>query len=230
MKQILLIPFFLLTLISCRKDKPLFNGQTCDGDCYILSGKLIEAQTNAPLSNIQLKFYYRPSGYFIFYNPTKYLGNTVTSLDGNYNFKFNSKKFKNPTGYFYIKGEKDGYIDKNNGTEAGNLALFDLDSTKVNVPQLFNLKLFKASILKIKVKAVNNTNYSFLTINYNYGTNGYGPALNGGRPIDTTFVFKTASDIPTYIHWYAMGNGINIEKRDTLTVPSGTEKTYEINL
>ena len=231
MKRLIIILFFTLTLVSCRKDKPLFDGQNCNGSCYILTGKLSEIQSNSSLPNTELKFYYRPSGYAIFFDPTKYLGRTTTAADGSYIFKFDSKDFKNPSGYFRIEGSRDGYIYNNLGDKIDkDLLIFNLDSSKINIPQVNNLTLFKAATLKFRIKATTITSFEFLTIIYNYGTNGFGPALNGKRIIDTTLIYKTASDIPTYINWSALGNGINIQKKDTVIVPSGTEKIYQINL
>lgn len=108
--------------------------------------------------------------------------------------------------------------------------IFNLDRSKINIPQISNLALYKAATLKFVVKANTITNFEFLTINYSYGTNGFGPVLNGNRIIDTTLIYKTASDIPTYINWDAVGNGVNIQKKDTLIVKAGTEGIYEINL
>jgi hypothetical protein len=232
MKHVLTILLFILPLVSCRKNKPLFDGQSCNGSCYILAGKLVEMQTSSPLSNTLLKFYYRPAGYYIFFDPTQYLGNVRTASDGSYSFKFESAGYKSPTGSFRIEGSKQGYIYKYMGEEYkdNELLNFHLDSSKINIPQINNLILYRSTTLKFSIKASTITNFQFLTIGYSYGTSGYGAILNGNRIIDTTLTYKTAADIPTYISWDAKGNGVNIEKKDTIVVASGTEQTYQISL
>ena len=230
MKRLITISLFTLALVSCRKNKPLFDGQSCNGSCYVLTGKLSEMQSGSALPGTELKFYYKPPAYNVF-EPITYLGNATTAADGSYMFTFDSKDFKSPPGYFLLEGSKDGYIYRNGGDEVNNdLLIFNLDSSKINIPQVNNLALYKAATLKFVVKATSITNFEFLTINYSYGTNGFGPVLNGNRIIDTTLIYKTASDIPTYINWDAVGNGVNIQKKDTLIVKAGTEGIYEINL
>ena len=60
---------------------------------------------------------------------------------------------------------------------------------------------------------------------------GTGKIISEGEiQIDTTLIYKTASDMPTYISWSAVGNGVNIQKRDTIIVASCAEKTYEIDI
>lgn len=227
----MLIMVFLSALTSCRKTKPLFDGQNCTGSCYILTGKLLESQSNLPLPGTELKFYYRPSGNPMFWDPTKYLGKVITATDGSYSFSFESKNFQSGTGYFRIEGYRNGYIYRNAGDMIdNNLLIFYLDSSKINIPQVNNLTLYKSATLKIKVNASTITNFSSLTVSYGFGTNGFGPALNGNRQIDTTLIYKTAADIPTIISWNAVGNGVNIQKRDTVIVQSGSEYLYQINL
>ena len=231
MKRQLIILLLTLGLLSCRKDKPLFDGQSCGGSCYILTGKLFEVQSNLPLANTELKFYFRENGYFIFYDPTKFLGRTTTAADGSYTFKFDSKQFENIKGSFRIEGTKNGYIFNNKGDTADPvLSRFYLDSSNINISQINNLFLYKSTTLRLKIKATSITNFDWLTITYDYGKNGYGPAIKGNRTIDTTFIYKTASDRPTYINWNARGNGVNIYKSDTLIIPAGTEGIYQVNL
>ena len=232
MKQLTIILLLIFTFTACRKNTPLFDGQSCSGNCYILTGKLLEAQSNSPLSNTQLKFYFRPTGYFLFFDPTKYLGRVNTASDGSYTFKFDSQDFQNTSGYFRIEGGKRGYIYKYMGEEIEDkeLLIFYLDSSKINVLQVNNLVLYKTASLKFKIKASTITSFLFLTVTYSYGPGGYGVVLNGNRMIDTTVAFKTAADLPTYVSWDAVGNGVNINRKDTLVVASGTEQTYQINL
>jgi hypothetical protein len=230
MTRLLIIVLLTFTFASCRKNKALFDGQSCTGSCYVLTGRLSEFQNSSALANTQLDFYYKTSG-GIFNNHLEYLGKTITAADGSYTFKFDSKDYKNPTGYFSMEGTRDGYIYNNYGDKTEkNLLIFQLDSSKINIPQVNNVALYKVATLKIIVKAVTITNFGYLTIGYNYGRGNFGPVLYGGRSIDTTLIYKTAGDIPTFINWNARGNGVDINRNDTLIVPSGTEKIYQINL
>ncbi|MEP7142484.1 MAG: hypothetical protein ABI707_06425 [Ferruginibacter sp.] len=230
MRLLITMLFFAFVLASCRKNKPLFDGQSCTGNCYVLTGKLLEKPGNLPLQNNVLKFYYRPGGYTIF-NSTKYLGKTTTGPDGSFLFNFDSKDFKIATGYFRIEGSRDGYIYSPFGEKIDkDLLIFYLDSSKINIPQVYNLNLYRAATLKFRIRASTITNFDFLTVTYNFGANGFGPALNGNRVIDTTLVYKTAADVPTFINWDALGNGVNIRRKDTIVVRAGTEQTYQIAL
>jgi len=231
MRHLVITIAFCWMLVSCRKDQPLFDGHSCSGSCFILTGHLTEAQSNSPLPGTELKFYYKRSQY-TFFDRTEYLGSTTTASDGSYSFRFDSKDFTDPSaGFFVIEGERDGYIYRNAGDQINSeLALFNLDSSRINIPQVNNLTLYKAAIIKFQIKAATVTNFDFLLVTYSYGTNSYGPVINGGRAIDTTLIYKTASDIPTFINWNALGNGVSISQKDTLIVPFGTEGLYQINL
>lgn len=231
MKLLIIILLFALPFVSCKKEgRPLFDGQTCNGSCYILTGRLSEAQSSRPLVNTELRFYYQPTGYS-FFDLTKYLGRTTTAADGSYTFRFDGKNFINIAGSFKIEGGIDGYIYNNYGDKTDKvLSRFYLDSSEINIPQINNLRLYKAATLKFRIRAVSITNFEFLTVTYGFGTNGFGPVINGDRSVDTTLIYKTAADIPTFISWDALGNGVNIQRKDTLTVSAGTEKVYQINL
>ena len=230
MRHLVITIAFCWMLVSCRKDQPLFDGHSCSGSCFILTGHLTEAQSNAPLPGTQLKFYYKRNQYTL--DRTEYLGSTSTGSDGSYSFIFDSKDFQDRSaGYFLIEGERDGYVYRNAGDQINSeLAVFGLDTSEINIPQVNNLTLYKTAIIKFQIKATTVTNFDFLSVNYSYGTNGYGPVISGGRAIDTTLIYKTASDLPTYIYWNALGTGVNMSQRDTLIVPFGTVGIYQINL
>lgn len=230
MTRLITILLFSLTFASCKKNRALFDGKSCSRSCYILTGKLSEFQNGSSLPNTQLDFYYRTGG-GVFSDRRLYLGRAITAADGSYTFNFDSKDYKNPTGYFTMEGTRDGYIYNNYGDKMDNtLLLFLLDSNKINIPQVNNVALYKAASIKFVIKAATITNFEFLTIGYGYGRNNFGTVLRGRRSIDTTLIYKTAADLPTFINWNARGNGVDIHKNDTLLVPSGTEKIYQINL
>ncbi|MFT3826451.1 MAG: hypothetical protein QM731_21200 [Chitinophagaceae bacterium] len=229
MKYFVLFILCGVTLTACFKDNtiPSYDGTSCAGECYVLAGRITEKQSGNGLAGVELKFYFKPAGYAIIDN-RDYLGVARTGTDGSYSFSFPGKKYRSPQGYFIMQGSKEGYIYFNTGST--EIMTFLLDSTRLNSPVVNNIALYKASTLKINVKTDSITNFNFLTVTYSYGNGGYGQALNGGAPINQTLTYKTAADMPTFIQWNAYGNGVSISRKDTIVVPSGTEKVYDIKL
>lgn len=179
MKHLLTALILTLSLASCRKDKILFDGQSCTGSCYILTGRLSEFQSNSALPGVQLDFYYHPPMGTIF-NQTEHLGKTTTAADGSYTFKFNSKNYKDPLWYFTMEAGKDGYIYEATLDATSKAILsFHLDSSKINVPKVNNLELYKAANLKFVIKASTITNFDFLDVAYGFGRNSTALVLTG---------------------------------------------------
>src|SRR5215212_7955374 len=92
MKYILSLGVLVL-FISCRKNRPLFDGVNCSGNCYVLTGKITDTPSNAGIAGADIRFYYRPAGYTIFDN-TKYLGKAMTNGNGEYKFQFDGSNYK----------------------------------------------------------------------------------------------------------------------------------------
>ncbi|WP_461487235.1 hypothetical protein, partial [Pedobacter sp.] len=173
-------------------------------------------------------FYYCRRGYFIFFDPTKYLEKATTDNDGQYRFTFDGTKYRQDRGYYWIEAKKTGYFyDPQN---ENRVRYFDLDSTKLNNNIVQNFALFEPTTLRVRFKATTVTNFSYLTFSYNYGPSGYGIILNGKRTIDTTISYKTASEIRTFIKWDALGNGVTIKKADTLNLTKNSTTDYLIEL
>ena len=223
--RILIIITLIFLLVACRKTKPEFDGVNCSGNCYILTGKIVDTPSNSGLQGVGLKFYYRPSAYAWF---SDYIGKTTSAANGDYKFQFEGTKYKTGQGYFLIQATKSGYFyDALNQNE---VAVFSLDSSRFNIPFIQNFALFRPAKLTVRFRATTITNFEFLTFTYNYGNTGYGIVLNGNQTIDTTVTFKTAGDIRTFVQWDASGNGINIRKNDTLFTTGGGTIQYQINL
>ncbi len=222
-----------ITIASCSKttgEQLSYAREGCSGQCYLLTGKVTEQQSGAGIAGVELKFYFKPASYNIITNE-QLLGSAITNSEGVYGFFLNSAKFRSPLGYFRIDGSKDGYIFKNPGDARNDeLLTFRLDSTMINIPVVNNMAFYKSASFTVQVKATAVTNFMFLTIGYDYGTGGFSSVLTGGKAFNQSFNYKTAANVPTLIQWNATGNGINISRKDTIVVPSGTGKTYQIEL
>ena len=160
------------------------------------------------------------------FDNTHYLGKTTTDAKGEYKFQFDGNNYKQNSGYFYIKGTKQDYFC--NVQQDDILGYFNLDSTQINDTTHQNLKMFKVSKLKIHYLVQNITNFQFLTFSYGIGQGKQGWVFGGGK-YDTTIEYNTAKGIPTFIDWDALGNGVTIQKHDTLTA-TGTTLYYEVKL
>lgn len=226
MTRLIAIICFLL-LLSCRKSKPEFDGVHCFGNCYILTGKIVDTPSNVGLAGVELKFYYRRPGYALL-DPTRYLGKTISNSTGEYKFQFDGTNYKGGAGYYYILATKKNYFyDPLNDNE---VSVFNLDSNQFNIPFIQNFRLFRPATLVVRFRATTVINFQFLTFVYNYGTPGTGIILNGGRAIDTTVTFRTAGDIRTFVQWDALGNGVRVKKSDTLFTTRGGTILYQVDL
>jgi hypothetical protein len=231
MRKLLFITTLLLAILfinSCRKDKdPLFDGVNCSGNCYILTGKLIDSAANTGIASGEIKFYFRDNT-GTFSNKKIYLGIAVTDANGNYTFKFDGSRFNDVRGYYYAEAFKGNMFS--DPLYPNQVATFDLDTSFYNLPFIQNFALFRPAIVKLRVIASSITNFQYLTVSYSYGKVSSGIVFNGGRTIDTTITWKTAGDIRTFIQGDAVGNGVNIQKRDTVVVPTNDTRQIEIRL
>jgi hypothetical protein len=231
MKTLLTITTFFVTMLfvcSCRKKDPLFDGVTCSGNCYILTGKLIDSAANTGIARGEIKFYLdETTGPFS--SQKRFLGRATTDENGNYSFKFDGNRLKNAKGYYYAEAFS-GNMFGENQSFPNRVATFYLDTSIYNLPFIQNFALFHPATVKVRVIASTVTNFQFLTVSYNYGKVGGGIVFNGNRSIDTTITWKTAGDLKTFVHASATGNGVNIEKRDSLIIPTNLMRQIEIRL
>ena len=232
MKTILIITTLLLSMLfvnSCRKNNDgIFDGVSCSGSCYTLTGKLIDSAAKAGINGGEIKFYFKDlTGTFS--SKTIFLGRAISDLNGNYNFRFDGSRFNNVKGYYFADAFSGGLF----GIDLlypNRVATFNLDTSFYNIPYIQHLPMFRPATIKIRVVASAVTNFQFLTVDYNYGKTGQGIVFNGGRAIDTTITWKTAGDLRTFIQAVAVGNGVDIQKRDTLIIPTNNTKQIEIRL
>lgn len=213
---------------SCRKNKDaLFDGVSCSGNCYILTGKLSDSAAGAGIADGEIKFYF-DNNTGIFSNNKTYLGRAVTDVNGNYTFRFDGSRFNAVRGYYYAEAYKGNmFVDP---MYLNRVANFSLDSSLYNVPFTQNFSLFKPATVKVRVVASTVTNFQYLTVSYSYGKISNGIVFNGGRTIDTIITWKTAGDLRTFVQGDAVGNGVNIQKKDTVTIPTNDTRQIEIRL
>lgn len=218
--------FLAFVLFSCKKKDPLYDGITCTGDCFIVTGIVKDSANNTGLSGAEVRIFFRHVSGGILPGRTDFIGRAISETDGNYTFRFNSSNYVNGYGYFYAEVYKDFYFfDPFYYQRSGAI---DLQPSNVNIPYAMDFTMFREAKLKIKLVASDITNFQFLDVGYGFGTRSRGVVINGnGRKIDTTLVFATAGDIGTIINCSATGNGINITKTDTVIVPAKGERVVE---
>ena len=220
----LIIIILLLSVFACKKTDAEFDGINCIGNCYFLTGKIVDTPANNQLKGVELNFYYKPAS--LMFDNTQYLGKTMTDEKGAYKFQFDGSNYKLNRGYFYIKGTKQDYFC--NVHQNDILGYFNLDSTQINDSTKQNFSMFKVSKLKVHYSIQNNTNFQFLTFSYGIGQSTQGWIFGGGK-YDTTIEYITAKDIRTFVNWNAVGNNVSIQKYDTLTA-TGTTLYYDVKL
>ncbi len=230
----LIIIATLFIFISCKKDKidkPIFDGVNCSGNCFILRGSVTDTPSNQRLSNVEVRFYLGQvtNGQFPPPPDKLYLGKTLTNNNGEYEFKFDGTNFKYGSPLYYIEASKTGYIFGPR-PEQQKIKLFYLDSSNFNNPLVQNFNLFRPTTLRVRFRATNITNFNFIAFGYSYGGGlGGGINIDGRRQIDTTVNFITGNNVQTFIGYGAYGNGVTIERRDTLIINSSTVTDYQVN-
>ena len=231
MTKLLSISTLIVTILfvsSCHKNNDaLFDGLNCSGNCYILTGKLIDSVVNSGLADGEIKFYFNDNT-GTFSNNKIYLGKSISNAEGSYTFRFDGSRFNNVSGYYFAEAHKDNLFA--DPFYPNRVATFDLDTSLFNVPFIQNFPLFRPATVKVRVIATSVTNFQYLTVSYGYGKVGSGIVFNGGRAIDTTIIWNTAGDLRTFIQGDAVGNGVNIQRRDTLIVPTNSTRQIEIRL
>jgi hypothetical protein len=158
-----------------------------------------------------------------------YLGRTLSNNNGEYEFKFDGTNFKDGSPLYYMEAFKTGYIFGPK-PEQQRIQYFYLDNTHFNNPLVQNFTLFRATTLRVRFRATNITNFDFITFGCSYGNrHGSGIHIKGRRQIDTTVTFVTGGGVQSFLKYGVFGNGVDIEQRDTLTLPANTITNYTVN-
>ncbi len=221
---ILIITILFIT-ISCKKDKPIYNG-TCTGDCRVLQGKVVEQQTGMPLENIMIRIYYKEAS-VLFGNGETHLGDTRTNSEGFYSFAFPKGAYSD--GRIQLRAGISGYINRFFEEGFNTIASLNIEPNQTDTIEN-ELKLWKSAFLKIRVSTSTTTNFTKFYFNNKFPGSHYGVySVPGNRTFDTTFTILTASDIPTFIVWTTQQGSI-ISGADTVIVPFGTVGNLAIQL
>jgi len=224
---IFLLLLVIITATSCFKNKnPLFDGVSCTGNCYELTGQVTDSAGAVPLSNAEVKFFYKYSS-GILISRTDYLGKASTNSLGQYKFRFDGSRYNYLMGYYYAEVYKgDFFADPGYKNRVG---IFHLDSTQYNLPFVQNFSLFRPATLKVRVIVPASANFQIITVSCEFGRGGNGISMNGGRAIDTTLSWSTAGDLRTYVRADAVSNGVAVTRKDSIIVSTNSTGTVTIN-
>ena len=230
---VLLVLLFFIS--SCKKkNKPQFKGDNCVGNCYRISGSVLDKSTGTPLSSVQLRIYLYRTGYILFGSRQTFLGRIYTNTDGSFNFSFDAKNYKDPRGYFFIEADLDNFLSDEflapYTTNQKQLIEFKLDSTKINKPQKFAINLYQKAILNLNIKANGPTNVSAVAAGIKFNNNKLEKFIRIKGKLDTTLKFTVAGDAKTYVIWRSYDSSVQLNKIDSISIPRGSEKNYSIVL
>ncbi len=220
---LVVVPFLFMRMSSC--DKPVFDGENCTGDCFILKGKVTDSASSLGLPGVQLKLYYRQSGYVLL-GGTQLLVNSHTDQNGNYSMVFDATRYDLQRGYLIMDATHPSYFL----TPYGNAVSHDLafTSADINRQKQLDFSMFYPGTVKLKVKT-DSSDFNYLNVTYEYGKGGYGFYLDGKRKIDTTILIKTATGIQTRINWSTVSDGkIKTQKKDSILVARDSIPEYNI--
>ena len=225
----------LFLISSCKKkNKPQFKGDNCVGDCYRISGSVLDKSADTQLSSVQLRIYFYRTGYLLFGSRTTFLGRIYTNADGSFNFSFDAKFYKNPKGYFFIEADLDNYLSDEflypYTTNPKQLIEFDLDSNKINKPQKFVINLYQKAILNLNLKANGPDNVSAVAAGIKFNNDKLEKFIRIKGKLDTTLKFTVPGDAKTYIIWRSYDSAVQLNKIDSIIIPRGSEKNYSIVL
>ena len=226
MRCILFLVTLVFSIVSCRKDGPVYDGN-CIGDCLVLQGKVVEQQTQLPLQNFKVGIYYKHPPDLFAGSRTEHIGEVTTRPDGSYSFAFPKKAYT--AGTIQFRGGIPGYINKNFEEGVNTITAFKLQNVQSDT-LVTELKLWRSALLKVRVKTTTITGFNTFFFNNTFHGSYFGTySVHGNRSFDTTFNILTASDIPTYIVWRTL-QGPLLQGNDTIVVPSASVGNLLIEL
>lgn len=201
---------FLIVLLTACKKVALFDGVTCEGRCYILTGRLRELATGKPLEAKPLRFFHERDGGLIPIRPYDFLGFTLTAYDGSYQFRFPSKKFENAREYFYVEFDLDGYVPAfSEFLMPENRLTFNLDTSMIDRPQTIDIGVYYPAYLSFRVISDGAVQSRRVLIDYHFADAYKSARINKNGAIDTTIgPFVVGADVPVAIDWKASNDTI----------------------
>lgn len=134
MEKGLFFIFILIFLVSCKKKV----------DTIIqFEGIVLNAKDNMPISNVTVKLL---QGQYIERSNSVIEYSTMTDINGNYNFLIENYEYDT----YFVKTEKDRYVDKHFGTNGMIIHGRKVSKTSVNVDTLI---IGREGLLKINIHA-----------------------------------------------------------------------------
>ena len=204
-KQLFSYLILFLFVASCNK-------QTCDANCsdIRISGKVINASTNAGLADIPIRVYWQDQG--ICYScPEIDVGNSKTNQHGDFNFTVPAD-----TGRFGRYGLNmeipvpSGYIKDYTAPDDRIVHTF----SKYNPTDFQNLSfiLHSKANLSIKLQRTQNDNFNNFILHYKYGSVFRSIYSYTGQPpvAVTDFNIVTGANVYTKILWTKWNGGVQI--------------------
>lgn len=192
------ILFFILAtsllLSSCKKAK--FEGDDCNFDCHILSGKVYEQGTSNLIENAKIVITAKKK------KTTKYIVSTETDENGFWKVSFDAD---------YIDNLKEGYIEieRKNFFEKKQRVYFDIDS--IDHEQHYTSELFKTAQVFYQVE-IDNQNIQRIESRFVFENQGYKELKYTNKEVPAILSFEQTIPANQDIH---LSIWANLEENDS---------------
>lgn len=219
--------FVILTAMQCQKE-PAFDGVNCEGNCYIITGKVIDSASNIGIPDVTIEFNWERNPHSTIFNPTLILAKTVTNDNGEYKFNIDGSKLSSENWYSY-KTTHPEY--SSNPINSDDYIGFNLKNISYGIPYIKNISMFKPGTLKFHVKSDDTTSFDYLGIRYKFKKVFFASSIRGNKKIDTIMNINTVGGFYTHFTWQTTKNDINsLIKTDSIFVPENGESTYNLQI
>lgn len=212
---------FAITVTACKKDDdPLFDNITCSSNCYIVEGQITEGQTGDGLPNITLNISHYHSQ-----NQKDLLFVITSNEEGRYSTATPKTYFRSNWHNLDFHTSTEGFVN------GGFLGTFNIDTTKVDDPQVFDIVLYKATTLRVLLKNPNNIDFGSISVHCKFNlenVSNVGIVAHYGPVFQEIQEYRVPCDLPTLLTWRTYGNGHTAEGDIEITVPCGELMTFEI--
>lgn len=223
MKKSVLLILPLLILSSCIKDKDAqFEDYTCNSDCYIVEGFIVEGQTSDSIHNVNLEFKKLYNQHY-----TDILANKRTNSEGYYRFEMPIDYFETNRGLISVEITKEGYVN------SGTYDLIKFDSSDVDTPKQKDYTLYRASKLVVRLHNSPSSNFGSVSVQCDFDLENVpnvGHAMHDSPSFQSTIEFKVPSDLPTKLSWYTYQSTLDISGSTIITVPQDSTQYFDIYL
>lgn len=223
--------FFMIPLfcLSCEKDER--DGTTCEKNCFVFSGIVVDTPANNALAHAEVAFS------FIYYNsflrPSIPLGTIRTDAKGKYSFRFDGTKYLAREGYFASSVKKDGYfLDGYYPDSFHRVGMYQLNELQFDKPSNERISLFKRAEMEIHIKNIKKLELTMLEVSYGPETRNIGFVISPVAPdLDTIVKVTIPADIKSSVKWKGLNstNPLQFERSETVSAKSGEVTRYQID-